>query len=237
MAISKEIKSAEIAIPAYNEERNIKKVVEKSLSWLKKTTKNYRVLVVDDGSTDNTGKILDFLIKKNKNLEIIRHKKNLGVGAAWNDLYKNASKDIIFTCPADQQFNPKDFSKILPYIEKTDIISIYRPKKEDYSFLRLIITNINRFLNKILFNLDIKDINWVKMYKKNILKNINLELKSPLIETEIMAKAKKRNAKIIQIEAPYHLRVYGKSKGISFKHLFSSLLELVKLYSITRKFK
>lgn len=230
-------KSIEILIPAYNEEKNVEEVIKKSLLWLKSQTNNYSVLVVDDGSTDRTGEILDSLKKKYKNLKVIHHKKNLGIGRAWRTLYKFSTKEIIFTCPADQQFNPADFSRALPYIDQVDIVSFYRPKKKDYSPFRLILTNINRLLIKIFFNLKIRDINWVKMYKKEVLKQLDLKLKSTLIETEILAKAKKIHKKIIEIKAPYRPRVYGKSKGASMKNIWLSFIELVKVYLSVRIFK
>jgi len=230
-------KSIEILIPAYNEEKNVEGVIKKSLLWLKSQTNDYSVLVVDDGSTDRTGEILDSLEKKYRNLKVIHHEKNLGIGRAWRTLYEFSTKEIIFTCPADQQFNPADFSRALPYIDKVDIISFYRPKKKDYSPFRLILTNINRLLIRIFFNLKIRDVNWVKMYKKEVLKQLDLKLKSALIETEILAKVKKINKKIIEIKAPYHPRVYGKSKGASMKTIWLSFIELVKAYLSVRIFK
>jgi len=229
--------SIEIVIPAYNEEKNIEIVIKKSLNWLKHNTKNYLVSVVNDGSSDNTGKILDSLAKTNKHLRVLHHKRNLGIGEAWRTLYKESSKDLILSCPADQQFDPKDFSCILPYVNKADIISIYRYKKEDYTLFRQFLTHSNKILIKLLFNLNIKDINWVKMFRKWTLKDLDLQLRSSLVEIEILAKAKKRKAKIIQVGSPSHVRGYGKSKGAGIKNLYRVFLELLKLYPITIKFK
>ena len=229
--------SLEIVIPAYNEEKNIEKIVNRSLEWLKSQTKDYQVLVVDDGSSDDTRKILKSLSEKNKHIKVLFHKKNFGIGAAWTTLYKECSKDIIFSCPADLQFDPFDFSKTLEHINGFDIISVYRPKKEDYSMFRQAITNIHRIILKIFFKLNIRDINWVKMYKKWTLKDLDIKSKSVLIETEILAKVKKRKGKIIQLSAPYHRRLYGVSKGSSLKHLFQVYVELIRLYWIVKIFK
>jgi glycosyltransferase involved in cell wall biosynthesis len=228
--------SMEIAIPAYNEEKNIKIVVEKSLSWLKKQTRDYRVSVLDDGSTDSTGAILDKMKNKDKHLNVIHHKKNLGIGMAWYHLYKHASKDLVLTCPADQQFDPADFSRAMPYVDKADIVSIYRTEKKDYTSFRKLLSNTNKFLIRILFGLRINDINWVKIYKKPILE-IDIKLRSSLLENEILAKARKKGARIIQIPAPSHPRIHGKPKGANMKNLYRVSLELVKLFFITHKFK
>jgi glycosyltransferase involved in cell wall biosynthesis len=227
----------EILIPAYNEEGNIAQVIEKSIKFLKKHTNNYSVLVVDDGSTDNTGKILDKLKIRNKNLRVIHHKKNLGIGHSWYDLYSNSSKNILLTCPADQQFDPKDFEDCLPLIAKADVVSIYRVKKQDYSLFRKFLTFFNKTLIRVLFGLNLKDINWVKIYRRSIFEGLNIQLRSPLIESEILAKAKKRNLKIVEISAPYYPRVAGKSKGSNFKNVTKSINELFSLFFIIYNFK
>ena len=237
MQKKKQDNSMEIVIPAYNEEKNIEIVINKSLDWLKKQTEDYRVLVVNDGSKDNTQEILDNLAKKNKHIRVMHHKKNLGIGKSWKTLYKNIEKDIIFTCPADQQFNPNDFSKTIPYIDNADIISIYRKQKKQYSLFRNLLSNLNKVVIKVFFGFEIKDINWVKMYKKDLLNELDLRLNSPLIETEIIAKSKKRNKKILQGPAPHYPRIYGKPSGTNFKQLALTLCELIKLYFIVKIFK
>ena len=229
--------SIEILIPAYNEEKNIEIVIKKCLSWLKNQTKDFGILIVDDGSTDNTGKILDSLAEKDKHLKVIHNRKNLGNGETLKIAYENSTKDIILSCPADQQFDPADFSRVLPYVNQSDIICVYRSKKPDYNLFRSFISNMHRLVLRIFFNLNIKDINWVKMYKKWTLKELDLKSKSVLINTEILAKAKKRNARIMEISAPYYNRIYGESKGTTLKHLWQVSLELIKLYWTVKIFK
>ena len=235
--IKKTQKGMEILIPAYNEEGDIEQVIKNSLDWLKNQTKDYSVLAVDDGSTDNTGKLLDALTKKDKHIRAIHHEKNKGIGESWRTLYKNSSKEILFTCPADQQFNPADFSRVIPYLDRADFVSIYRERKEQYSLFKKFLTLVNKLLIRFLFGFNLKDVNWVKMYKREKLLGLDLKLKSPLVETEIFAKAKKRNYKIIEIPAPHHPRIHGKSKGSNMKQLSGVFKELFRLFFITIKFK
>lgn len=229
--------SLEIVIPAYNEEKNIEEVIKKSLEFLRKNSKDYRVLVVDDGSTDKTSEILKNLEKNNKNIKVLFHEKNLGIGMAWKTLYDNCEKDIILTCPADLQFHPDDFSSALDFIKDNDAVSIYRIKKEEYTFFRNLLSNLNRKIIKFLFNLEVRDINWVKVYKKEIFKDLDLKLKSSLIETEIFAKLKKRCGKIIEIGAPHYPRIHGKPKGASIKNIYLVAKDILKLYFVILKFK
>lgn len=231
-------KSIEILIPAHNELENITMVVEKCLTWLKKYTENYRILIVDDGSDDGTQEVLLELNKKYpEHIGIIYHPINLGIGQAWRTLYNNCNGDIIFTCPADGQFDPKDFTQSIPYLKDADVISFYRIKKEGYSLVRNIISIGNRIFNIIFFGLNIKDINWMKMYKLDILKDLDLKSKTSLLETEIIAKAKKRNKKIIELPSKQYLRVYGESEGSGGKNLWQVLKDLINVFIIVKKFK
>ena len=209
-----------IVIPAYDEERNIEEVIKKSFNWLKNQTKDYEILS-----------------KRYTKLKVIHHKKNLGIGEAWKTLYKNSTKDLIFTCPADQQFDPKDFSVTLPFIEKVDVISIYRKQKKQYGIFRNFLSNLNKAVIKLFFNFTLNDVNWVKVYKTNLLRGLDLKLSSPLVETEIIAKLKKRNAKIIEVAAPHHERIHGKGKGGNLKQLTKTSKDILRLYFIVKNFK
>jgi len=75
------------------------------------------------------------------------------------------------------------------------------------------------------------------MYKRKVFQDLDLKLKSPLIETEIFAKAKKRGYRMLQIGAPHHPRKHGFSKGSNFKQVSLGFLDVLKLKFITIKFK
>ena len=101
--------SMEILLPVHNEKGNIKIVVEKSLAWLKQHTKDYRVLIVDDGSDDGTKEVLNQLLKTETNIKVINHPTNLGIGKSLRTLYDNSNADFVFTCPGDGQFNTHEY--------------------------------------------------------------------------------------------------------------------------------
>ncbi len=231
-------KSLEILIPCHNEKGNIELIVEKCLNWLKKYTKDYRVLIVDDGSIDGTQEVLLNLIKKYPNsIKVITHKTNLGIGMAFKTLYENASGDFIFTCPGDGQFNPEEFTQAIPYLNKVDLISFYRTGKVNYNSFRNILSLGNRLCNRIFFGLKIRDVNWVKMIKQNLLKELDLKSHTSLIETEILTKAKKLNKDIIELPSTNYKRIYGKSEGSGKRNTWMVLKDLFNVYRIVREFK
>src|SRR3989344_3148284 len=124
------MKNISVAIPAYNEAPNIRKVVREGLAYLKKFPKR-EILVVDDGSKDETPRILDELARKYKEVKVIHHPHNLGLGQALKTAYRNAKYEWIFYAPADGQIKISSLEKYLKYIDKADIVIGYHKKRAD----------------------------------------------------------------------------------------------------------
>lgn len=229
--------SLEILVPCHDEAGNIELVVEKSIAWLKQHTKYYRVLIVDDGSTDGTQEILLKLNKKHpSHIGIIYHPINLGIGRAFKTLYENASGDFVFTCPGDGQFDPEDFTQAIPHLGKVDIISFYRTGKVNYTLFRNLLSVGNRIFNRIFFKLKIRDCNWVKIIKGNLLEELDLKSETSLLETEILAKANKKGKSIIELPSTNHKRIYGKSEGSGSRNIWMVIKDMIRVYRIVKRF-
>ncbi len=116
-----------IIIPAYNEEEGIADVI----AQLKELSGNYEIIVVDDGSTDNTHKLAT-----DTGVKVIRHPYNKGYGAALKTGIRNAEADIVLFIDADGQHQPSDIKKLIQYIGEYDMIVGARTKKSKISLLR-----------------------------------------------------------------------------------------------------
>jgi len=203
-------KSISVFLPALNEEENIKSCIFSVNNYLRKNFKDYEILVIANGSTDNTEKIALELAKKNKQIIVVNDKK-IGYGAALRSGFTNSSKDLIFYTDADNQFNIEDFDKLLPLLETYDIISGYRVNRQDPP-MRIFIANVYNILIRVLFGLKIKDVDAsFKLYKREVFDEIRLKSKTGLIDAEVLIKAKKKGFSIGQIGVKHYPRIKGKT--------------------------
>lgn len=147
-------------IPAYNEEGCIERVITEWNTALKLTVPSHRIIVINDGSRDSTGKILDNLAQRISSLTVL-HQPNGGHGQALLNGYHAALKlhgEWIFQVDSDDQFEPSDFSKLWERRHTDRFILGHRAQRNDPKH-RLAITKALRLLLNILFGADLADAN------------------------------------------------------------------------------
>ena len=215
-----------IVIPAYNEEENIKDVIEKSVEFGKKLGKPCEVIVVDDGSKDRTFHICKELAEKYPELRCIRHERNKGKAGALKTGFKEAKGEYIFYTDADNQY---DINELLQYINlfgKYDILSGYRLNKAISPFRRFASWLYNVIARKFL-GVKARDIECAfKVFRSKVIKNIPIKTKGFMVETEILARATVCGYSIHDIPVHHYARRKGKTAVSPLKEALRSLLGL-----------
>lgn len=206
-----EERSISVFFPALNEQENIKTCVLRALKYLKRRFKDYEILVVSNGSTDSTTKIVEEFARKDNRIKSICNRK-VGYGIALRSGFTNSSKELIFYTDADNQFNIQDMDKLFPLLGAYDIVSGYRVKRKD-PLMRIFVADVYNFIIRVLFDLQIKDIDAsFKLYKKKVFKNMALKANTGLIDAEILIKAKKKGFKIGQVGVKHYPRTRGQTR-------------------------
>lgn len=195
----------------FNEGENIEKSVLSIKKYLAKRFKDFEILVISDGSTDNTNEIVRKLSKKDKRIKLFARNKRLGYGAGLRAGFKHSSKDIIFYTDGDNQFNIEDVDKLLPLLASYDIVSAYRINRKD-PMMRIFVAYVYNLLVRILFGLKVKDIDAsFKLYKKEVFDKIRLVTNTGLTDAEVLIKAQKQGFKIGQIGVTHYPRIHGRT--------------------------
>ena len=227
-----------IVIPIYNEERTIRDLVY-SVEGANKLGLDHEIILIDDFSSDKTPEIISKIYSDNPSLIIVKHSFNQGKGAALRSAFEQASGDIILIQDADLEYDPKEYPKLLkPIIEnKADVVygSRFRSDQETrvLYFWHRVANGLLTLMSNLFTNLNLTDMETgYKVFRKDILDNINLEENRFGIEPEITAKiAHIPNIRIYEVGISYFGRTYEEGKKIGIKDAFRAFYAIVK-YSI-----
>lgn len=204
--------SISFVIPMYNESSNIEATVGKVSRLAKELADDYEIVLADDASSDGTGDISDRLSKEDTHVRSVRLKSNTKFGGALSAGLKNASKDIIIYTDADLPVKEEDVKKGLTLLDDADVVTGYSLVIKDDSFKRIVMSKVYNFLVRAFFGFKIKDINsGFKIYRSKVIRDLRLMSKSPFIDVEIFAEARKRGFKIEQFGLIFDLRTKGVS--------------------------
>lgn len=223
-----------IIVPTFNEEDGIGKTIaeifkdSKSI-LIKKLINTFEVIIVDDGSFDNTAKELE-KIKKNYKIKIIKHKFNQGLGAAIISGIKHSTKEFATYLPADGQVFLREIHQGLGKAAAADLVLTYRGKRKDYNSYRHLLSNALMVSMKLFFGLNYKDYNWVHIYKTKLFEKIKTKSKGVFYLAEVVVRIHKAGLKILEAEAKYHPRSTGRSKNARFTVVLTTLWDLFKLW-------
>ena len=222
--------SISVFFPCYNEQENVRGTVEKALKVLEKLDTDFELIIINDGSSDNTGNIADEIALKNPKIRVIHHHKNLGYGCALQSGFKAATKELVFYTDGDEQFDFSEMPQLLPLMAQYDIVSCYRLNRQDS-----IVRKINGWcwtkLVCFLFKLKLRDIDCAfKLYKTKIFDEISLTSTGALIDTEILARASCKGYRITQIGVHHYPRTVGAQTGANIRVIIRAFKELFRLY-------
>ncbi len=233
------MQSISVFFPTYNEEGSIKDTVLKAVNVLERQFKQWEILIVNDGSTDNTKEIAEQLIKNKQSLllgrvRVINHIQNKGYGASLQSGFYNAKYDWIAFTDSDGQF---DFSEVNKFVDKqtetnADLIIGYY-KKRQVSKFKILTSKMWELSVMILFGLHVRDIDCgFKLISKKVIEKISkLESeRGAFISSELLIKSKKSGFKIVEIAVTHYPRTEGKGTGRNLKVIVKSFVDLFRLW-------
>ena len=181
------VQELSVVLPAFNEEPNIEEVVRKCVAYLAQRVPEYELLVVNDGSADHTGDILNRLATELPRLRPLHHPQNRGYGAALRTGFDAATKRFVFYMDGDGQFDIHDLDLLLPLATDDDhIVTGFRIERRDPFIRRLNAKLFGGWLVRIMLNVRVRDLNCAfKLIPKKVLDAITLESTGALINAEM----------------------------------------------------
>lgn len=220
--------SLSFVIPAYNEEPNVAEALRRVSSVLQTLDLDYEIILVNDGSRDRTGEIARSMIGVIPNLRVVENDPNRGYGGALKTGFYAAIKDWIAFAPSDNQFDFVQLSDLMAFSNRADIVTGYRANDAD-PFMR----RVNRWgwnlVVQILFGYMTRDIDCgFKLFRREILELVTLNSDGAMVDTELLAGAKARGYKIVEVPLKHLPRTAGSSTGANVKVILRAFRDLVR---------
>jgi glycosyltransferase involved in cell wall biosynthesis len=206
--------------PAYNDAGSIGPLIRATASILPKMANEYEIVVVNDGSADETGKILKALAAEYHFLKVIEHRVNRGYGAALITGFANCSKDLIFYTDGDGQYDVNELPLLLEaFGEKVDLVNGYKISRSD-PVHRIIVGRLYQHLMRFMFHLAIRDVDCdFRLFRRSLLLHTRLTCESGVSCVEMMKKFERRGCRIVEVPVHHYPRSHGSSQFFTFKHL------------------
>jgi len=225
------MQSLTIFFPCYNDSKTIGDLVKKAEKVAKKLTKDFEIIVIDDGSSDNSRQVLLKAAKRNKNLKLIFHERNRGYGGALQSGFKAASKDVVFYTDGDGQYDVQELEILwLLLTDDVDFVNGIKMDRQDYSY-RVVLGNLYAFVTRWMFLLKMYDVDCdFRLIRTKILRKVNLWCRSGAVCVDLVKKAQLNKAKFRHVGVHHYERRHGRSQFFRPRRLWDTGVELIRLW-------
>src|SRR5881275_1166538 len=221
--------SLSVIFPAFNEEANIRSVVEDACRIIPKFAPIFEIIVVNDGSRDRTAEICDDLAMEFSDVHVVHHARNRGYGAALKTGIERARYDVIFFTDSDGQFDLREVATLLEQTDAYDIVAGYRARRQDPPHRLLFAWGWN-ILVRLVLGIRIRDIDCAfKAFNRRVFNSIQIQSVGAMVNTEIFAQASKFGMTVKEVRVSHFPRRHGKPTGSKFAVISKAFRELIKM--------
>jgi glycosyltransferase involved in cell wall biosynthesis len=189
------------------------------------------VIVVEDGSPDHTGALLDEMARHFTWLKVVHHAKNRGYGGALRSGFATASKDLVFYTDGDAQYDPRELVRLWEALTpEVDVVNGYKIGRSD-PLHRIVIGRVYHWFVKLCFSLRLRDVDCdFRLLRREVMERVVLTRSSGVICVELMKKVQDHGFRLAQVPVHHFHRSYGKSQFFNFRRVARTLSDLVQLW-------
>jgi glycosyltransferase involved in cell wall biosynthesis len=216
-----------VLVPAKDEAENLPLFMEQAAAaFASDAGTQYEVVVIDDGSVDDSARVLRDLAQQYAFLRVARHRSQRGIADALRTGYLHARGRVLVFYPADLQFKPEDIPRLVaPILGDDDVDMVTGFKQGDYD--KQFVSGIYNGLSRRLFNVRVKDLNSVKAYRREIMDNLPVR---PDWHRYMIVIAAAQGYSVTEIPVPLYPRHAGKSKFASWRRIPIGVLDMLAVW-------
>ncbi len=217
--------------PAFHDAGTVEKLVLAASEVLREIANQWEIIIINDGSFDNTGDVADECAQKYENVVVQHHIYNIGYGAALKTGFYTAQHELIFYTDGDMQYDPYELKMLLPLLKgEVAIVSGYKKKRAD-TWDRVLSAKFYNFIVRLIFRIHVRDIDAAfKLMRREVIDSIELMSNGGFICAELFAKARKLGYQVAQLPVSHYPRTYGRSSAFNLFFILRSTIELLELW-------
>ena len=217
--------------PCYDDAGTIGSLVAGAHVVGKDSGRDFEIVVVDDGSRDQSAELLEELKSRYPELRVVYHGENRGYGAALRSGFESATKDLVFYTDGDGQYDVLELKKLLPIVQDgVDVVNGYKISRSD-PWHRIVIGKIYVVLMRLLFQFRIRDVDCdFRLIRRSALGTIALKHSSGVICLELVKKLERAGYRFVDFPVHHYHRVHGRSQFFNVRRLVLTGLNIVKLW-------
>ncbi len=223
--------SITVFLPAFNDEQSIAALVTSALETLATLTADFEVLVINDGSSDSTGEVLEKLAGQFPNVNVIHHERNQGYGAALRSGFRHASKELVFYTDGDGQYDVRELAVLYPLLTPAvSVVNGYKIKRSDKRS-RIVIGALYNWLARVLFKLPIRDVDCdFRLMRRQAVQELDLVSSSGVICVELVRKLAVAGCLFVETPVHHYARKHGRSQFFTFRRVGKTAFDFSLLW-------
>jgi glycosyltransferase involved in cell wall biosynthesis len=221
-----------VFFPAYNDAGTIASLVISAVQVASTLTPDYEVIVINDGSRDETPRILNELARLYPDhVRVVHHERNRGYGGALRTGFATATKDLVFYTDGDGQYDPSEVTALWAKMaDDVDWVNGWKISRSDPAH-RIVIGRLYHHFVKTLFRLKVRDVDCdFRLMRRRIFETVHLEKDSGVICVEMMKKFQDAGFRVAEHPVHHYHRAHGTSQFFNFPRVFRTLVDLMKLW-------
>jgi glycosyltransferase involved in cell wall biosynthesis len=224
-----------VVVPCFNEAETLEPTIDELVSVMTNSRFDWEVIVVDDGSRDDSVLIAERYGKQEPRVRSVKHRHNMGSGQAiWTGV-QHAQGDYVIYVPADGQFNHGEIPTFVEAAEEgADIVIGHRLSRDDYTLYRMASSQVFLWLCNTLFDHQFQDVNWVHLWRRSIFDEIHPRSRGVFFLEEILVRARDRGRQVVEVPSEYHPRQGGQAQGGRPTVIAKTIWEMLRLWSERR---
>jgi glycosyltransferase involved in cell wall biosynthesis len=225
------LSSVSAFFPCYNDSNTIAGLVRTVDASLRKITDDYEIIVVDDGSRDNSRDVVRGLMSDIPQLRLVEHARNRGYGGALRSGFEAATKDYVFYTDGDGQYDPAEVEVLAREMRPgIDVVNGYKISRQD-PWYRHIAGGAYQVVTRVLFSLPIRDVDCdFRLLRRSVFDSLALESNDGAICIELVRKLRDSGARMTEVPVHHYARAYGTSQFFKPQRIARALAAVVRWY-------